>query len=621
VTTHRAVVEPSGPAQQHPTPTPHRRTEPVLPAWRDRVILAGIALVAAATVVRTVLMNRTWFWFDDYALVNTPAQDGLTGHDLFEPYFSHLMPGGRFLAWLVVQGDPYDYRIAVAEIIVFYAAAGLAMLYLLVVLFGRRVGILVPLVYFLLSPFLTSAMSWWCVGINHVPALLASCMALATHVRYLRSRQPRFLVASLAWIVFGLVFAELALYLYVPMVVLTLGYFASGTLSQRIGHVWSTYREAVVAHALLGATYLVVFYKVAWTTVPAQQTPDWSQFIGNAALTMFPTVAIGGPGTWHTAWSAQFEADPSGLVRLLGLAVTATVVSLAALTRERAMRAWLIPLLQFGLTVGLVGKARVVFGPGIALDVRFFGPLSLGVALAMALAFLPLVDSVESSEERTRHWLLGAAPVAAATVAYAAFAISSANAYPLLHLGDHAPKRWFDAVERTLASRDQPVDLVDATTPEWIMGPPEAYYQRALAQLDGQVRYPTVVQDDFSVFDDEGKLVRPDLKEVRAALAPAPAACGYPVRADRTIPLDGPVLGFGWRVRVAYTAAADSTATISLGDVDTDVSLLRGEHLLELPGDAQYDGVRFSGVDPHARLCVTSLEVGTTLVPGRPATP
>ena len=581
------------------------------------MVLAGVLLVALATVVRTALMARTWFWFDDFALVNTPAQDGLPVHDLLDPYFSHLMPGGRFLSWLVVQAGPYTYGIAIAEIIVFFAASGLAMLYLLVTLFGRRAAILAPLVYFLLSPFLTSAMSWWCVGINHIPALLASCMALAAHVRYLRGEGSSKLVASIAWIVFGLVFAELTLYVYLPMLVLTLGYFASGTLGERVGHVWARYRGAVVAHVLLGLIYLALFYQLAWTTVPQQSKADWSAFVGNASLTMFPTVAIGGPGRWHTAWSAQFEADPSGLVRLAGLVVVVTVVSLAAMTRERGMRAWLIPLSQLALSIGLIGKARVVFGPGIALDVRFFASLALGVALALALAFLPVIGAVESSEPRTDHWLLRPAPVTAAAAAYAVFAIASASAYPLLHL-ERPPKQWFDAVEKALAAQDQPVDLVNATTPEWIMGPPEAYYERALAQMRDQVRFPEVVQDDFYVFTDEGELVRPDLSVVRSAKAPAPASCGFPVRNERTIPLDGPVLGFGWRVRVGYTADADTTATISLGDVDTEVSLLAGDHVLELPGNAEYEGVTFSDVDPASDVCISSVLVGTTQVPGRP---
>ena len=70
------------------------------------------------------------------------------------------------------------------------------------------------------------------------------------------------------------------------------------------------------------------------------------------------------------------------------------------------------------------------------------------------------------------------------------------------------------------------------------------------------------------------------------------------------------MFGFGWRLRVEYTADADTTATISIGSgdtsVDTKVDLLAGEHVLEMPGDAEYDSVRFSGVDPASELCVSS---------------
>jgi hypothetical protein len=115
--------------------------------------------------------------------------------------------------------------------------------------------------------------------------------------------------------------------------------------------------------------------------------------------------------------------------------------------------------------------------------------------------------------------------------------------------------------------------------------------------------------------DAGGQLVSPELDRARNAVTPAPRACGYPIAGQRVVPLDGPVIGFGWRVRVTYTADADTEATISLGEVDTDVSLLGGEHVLELPGDAEYESVRFSRVDPAAGLCVSAISVGTTQLP------
>ena len=206
------------------------------------------------------------------------------------------------------------------------------------------------LVYLLFSPFLISAMSWWCVGINHVPALLGSCMALAAHVRYLRDRRRSHLIASVLWVLVGLAFAELTLYVYLPMLVITAGYFATGRLGERIGFVWDYYRPAVLAHVLLGVAYIGIYLKTSWSPAPSTTAVDWSQFIGNAALTTVPLGAVGGPGHWHIAWAAQFEVAPTGAVRLLSYVVVITVFALSAMTRDRAMRAWLIPALQLALS-------------------------------------------------------------------------------------------------------------------------------------------------------------------------------------------------------------------------------------------------------------------------------
>ncbi|HEX5090304.1 MAG TPA: hypothetical protein VFV89_21020 [Nocardioides sp.] len=579
-------------------------------------MLVGLLAIAAATGLRVWLLQRTWFYLDDLVLTNAAAAAPLTAHQLVEPYYGHLMPGGRLLAWLVSASGPYEYAVAIAQVGVLYALCGLAMLHLLLTLFGRRPAILVPLTYFLVSPFLIPATAWWAAGINHLPSLAATCLCLAAHVRYLRDGRARDLVASSAWLVAGLVFAELTLFVVVPLVVITLGYFASGTIGQRIGHVWAHHRGSVVALGAIGAAYVGIYFSTAWETIPSPTPPDWSAFITNASLTALPAAAIGGPGGWHVAWAAQLEVAPSALTRLIGYVVAGTVLSLSAIARDRGLRAWLIPAGQLALGIILLGRSRSLFGPGIALDLRFFVPVGLGMALALGLAFLPVERAVESSSVRTagtlvdRPWV-----VLIALGTFTAFSITSARSYPLLHLGDRSPEPFLTGATRTLQQQGSPVTLVDATVPEWVLGPPVNDYGQALAPLRGHFRLPTVVQDDYYVLDDQGRLVRADLDPARNAQGPPPAACGYPVRSDRAVPLDGPVLGFGWRLRVAYTADADTGATITIGDVATDAHLLAGRHVLELPGDAAYDAVRISGVDPKSRLCVSSLTVGTTKIP------
>jgi hypothetical protein len=580
------------------------------------VVLAGVGLAVAATAVRVWLLARTWFYVDDLVLINTAAREPLTVDGLMSSYFGHLIPGGRLLSWLVVESGPYNYATATAELAVLYLACGLALLHLLVTLFGVRRAVLLPLVYFLFSPFLVPAMTWWSPGIVHLPALAATSMATAALVRYLRLHRRADLIGSLGWVALGMFFSELAVFAYVALLFITLGYFTSGTLWHRVTEIWTRHRPALVSHAALITGYLGLYVVAAWEPIIKAPVMRWSEFATNASLTAFPAAVVGGPVDWHVAWAAQLETAPPGSVRLLGVVAVAGVLALGVLTRERAGRAWLLPLSQLTLCTISVGKTRALFGPGIALDLRFFTPLALGVALALALAFLPVQDAVESSAPRNAHWLADRMwPATLALGAFVVLSVASAASYPLRHLGDQAPELYFTAVQKTLDSQDGPVDLVDQTIPVWILGAPEANYSRAFAQFDDRVRFPRVVQDDFYVFTAQGQLVRPSLEVVRNARTPAPSGCGYPVRTDRSIPLDGPIIGYGWRVRIGYYARAGTPAVISLGDVDTDVALDPGAHVLELPGDAQYDAVRFSGVAADSGLCVTSITIGTTKPP------
>ena len=583
----------------------------------DPVLLAGVALVAVATAVRGWLAGRTWFYLDDLVLANQAAADPVSAHSLAEPYYGHLMPGGRLLALLVTKAGPFDYGMARAELVVLFAGCGLAVLHLLVTLFGSRWAILLPLSYFLVSPFLIPATSWWAAGINHLPALGAGAMALAAHVRHLRDERRSDLWATCAWLVVGLCFAELTLFALLPLTVITLGYFATGGLGDRIGQVWQRYRTATLTLSGLVAAYLGLYLTHAWQSLPSPTDQDWSAFVTNATLDVFPVAAVGGPGSWQLTWAAQMEVHPSGLTRLLGFVAVGGVFALAASTRERSVRAWLVPLSQLVVATVLVGRTRALFGPGIALDLRFFVPLSLGLALGLALAFLPVRDAVETVSVRAPHWLVDSpVPAVLALAGVAAFGLVSARSFPLLDLArDHDPEPYLSAALRSVDDADQPVPLVDATVPERVLGPPVNSYRQALVQLGDRVRYPDVVQDDFYVFDDDGRLVRPELDAARNAAAPAPQPCGYPVAGDTAIPLDGPVLGFGWRLRIAYAADRAAAATVTIGDVSTPVDLLAGEHVLELSGDAEYEFVTVTGPDRAAGVCVSQVSVGKPVVP------
>lgn len=595
---------------------------------RDRVLVAGVLLIVAASCFRAWAATRTWFYVDDFPIVITAAREGVALGSLADPYIGHVMPAGRIAAWLTTVGRPYDYPVAIAELIALFALTGAGLLRLLRTLFGPHPAVLLLLAYFLFSPWLISLTSWWAAGINHLPALAATVWSLDAAVRCLRDPQRRHLLASVAWVAFGLAFAELALLAYIPLTLLAVGYFASGTLAERIGRLWRERRPLVVAHAVVVASYAALYLATAWAP---QDAPEggvpWRDYVVNVLGTVVPSAAIGGPVRWEQAWAAQFDVDPPALLRLAGLVAVGGVLALSALVRDRALRAWLIPAAQLAVLVLLLAKTRVVFGPSFILDLRFTTPLALGVPLALGLAFLPVRDAVEGSVRRQQHWLVDRpAPAVLASVVFVVLAVRSAATFPLLHVPDDAsPRDYFATFERSLDEHDQPVDLVDDHLPGYVFSGPEGVYSSALAQYGDRVRFPEVLEDDYYVLDGSGRLVEPDLDVARRAVPPpSGSGCdGYlldgAVDGERVIELDGPVFGAVWRLRIDYTAASDTAATLSRGTSTTETTLHAGTHTLEVSGAGQYDAVTIAAGDPAARVCVRQVLVGTTDYPGRSA--
>jgi hypothetical protein len=588
-------------------------------------VLATAALVvAAATTLRVWMMTQTWFWLDDLSLVNIATRSGLSPGALTTQYVGHLMPGGHVLAWIVSLGGPFDHEIAIAELAVLYVIACLAVLRLLVTLFGVRAGILLPLAYFAFSPWLIPATSWWAAGINHLPTLAATALALDAHVRYLRAPARRYLVASVAWILVGLFFAELAMLVYIPLTVITFAYFTTGGVADRVHRVWTSYRSALITHGVLVTAYAGVYLAVGTTAINSNEPVALRPYVTNFVTQTFPVAGIGGPGDWQFVGAAQFEARPSPATQLVGLAVVAAVFALTALKRERGLRAWLIPLLQLAACMLLMLTSRSVSGAGLALDLRFTTPLALGVALGFGLAFLPVIGALESSTPRTdeRSWLVDRWPLPVA--GFVAFATLSASNFPLLHVpADRSPRTFYDTFARSVADHDTPVDLVPSRVPARVIIGPEGDVRRALVDWSGSLRFPTVVQDDYYTVDELGNLVHPSLKVVRRAVASDAAeqssTCpdGHLLDSgDRNVLLDGDVFGFIWRARLTYDADVETPVVIRHGDDTTRATFLEGRHVMELPAGGKYDRIGFGGLDEDAEVCLSKLEVGTTTIPG-----
>ena len=74
--------------------------------------------------------------------------------------------------------------------------------------------------------------------------------------------------------------------------------------------------------------------------------------------------------------------------------------------------------------------------------------------------------------------------------------------------------------------------------------------------------------------------------------------------------LDGPVLGFGWLLRLDYRAEAPGPLRVRTGPDTTLLPLRAGQHTVTTPIGASYDEIALLRPAGSPSVCVRSVEIG-----------
>ncbi|HEX6876169.1 MAG TPA: hypothetical protein VF165_10975 [Nocardioidaceae bacterium] len=581
-----------------------------------RVVLAGLGLIALQLGFRAWAVFGSWFQFDDFAFLSRAYNNDLGWGYLTEAYGGHLMPGGFLLTWLFAGYDPLGYWPYAATLLFLQAVASIGFLRLLVHLFGRTAAILPLLALYLFSVISMPAFIWWAAGINQLPMQIALFFGLTSHVTYLRTRRVRYVFATLAWTVFGLLFYEKTLLVFLAYGLVALAYFATGPLGSRLRQLWRSYRSGLLLHGALALAYVSVYVVTSMNFNPnqANDTPVFPvayRFIFKA----FSTGIIGGPWHWMNLRPIGSVADPSDVVVFLSWLALGYLVYLAYTSRVNSVRAWSLTLTFLFANLLLLAAARAfLVGPVIGLEYRYQTELSAVFALSVGLAFLPLVGAQETVRPRGRAVLpfRPESAVAAVTVAFLVGSVIS-NLQYVRHWQDSNPGRgYFAAVERSLARQQDRVPLADQAVPSTIMWGfryPENTYSRVLRLYEDEVRYPAVTNDRLFVFNDKGVLRPAAITSARVGLPHS--GCGYLLHGSSVaIPLNGPVTGGGWWVRLGYLARSGGTMTVTAGRRVHHASIERGVHSLYFEASGDFDTIRLSAPSPGVSLCTNDVTLG-----------
>jgi len=443
--------------------------------------------------------------------------------------------------------------------------------------------------------------------------------ALQTHVSYLRTGRTRHAWYTVAWLLGGFLFYEKTVLVLGAIAIVSLAYFATGGIVERARSLWERYRPGMVLYIIVGATYLLIYYRTALNFDPAGATrgglPD---VVANMVFHVYLPALAGGPLKW-TAFD-QFSLPSTGTLAVVGSAVlVGLLVREIRRTRQRSLRAWWLPVFFLGCNIVLVVAGRASFvGALISLDFRYQGELAAVTAVALALATMPMRGAIETVEvtgtgsgflDRPRR-------VAAVVVVCSLLATVSATQY--LHRWNEAmPGRpYFQNLIGQIQGSDHPYPMIDQQVPNtimWGLGYPLNLQSHLLKPYvdRGEVRFVSSSVDELRMSTPEGRIRPVGVPVVRSA-PPGPAeGCGYRVR-DRktTIELDGPLAFGGWWARMAYYAENPSRMHATVGEAEYDLDLPAGLHTLYLEGGGNFDSVEVSRAGDTGRLCVNEVVVG-----------
>jgi hypothetical protein len=578
-------------------------------------------MVAGQLILRGWALYPSSFFNDDYRLLYDASTRGLSWSYLVAPFDSQFMPVGRLVAWLVATSGTLNWSLAASINLVLQGLAGVACLWMLVTLFGVRWRILAPLAIYLTSVLSTPALMWWAASLNQLPLQVVFFLAVGCGVRYLRGRRLLWLVLCLLAVAVGLLCYVKALLVVPVLGFLALGYFSSGRFPARLRGAVTRYWPAVATATVLGVLYVVLYE----TRVPQPFDHAPGSVAGpladNLLGTSFLTGALGGPWAWSSANPPTAAARPPDWTVHLAWTAAVLVVLYGALTRRRTLRAWgLLAGYLAAVFVLLLTTRAPALGAGIGLQYRYLTDTACVLCLSVALAFIPLVGAVESSEAREvpllratlpRRWLgLGLALLCLSGV------VSSTTYAAIWH--DHNPGAVYVNNARNDLQRLGNVDLADQTVPnEVILGLlyPSNTTRRLVPLMHTRARFPEAT-GRLAVLADDGRVHGAMMNAfVRSTPGPVPG-CGWRVRADPvTVPLTGRMVPGRWWLRIGYLGSGESPVTVTAGRTRVTSEIHQGLNSLFVRTDCDFDSVTLEVLAAGATLCADTLEVGQP-IPG-----
>ncbi|HEX7993725.1 MAG TPA: hypothetical protein VF506_07365, partial [Streptosporangiaceae bacterium] len=366
----------------------------------NRVLVAAILLIVVELVWKAQFLSHMYFRQDDFHDLDIAAESPFNWRYVTYIGAGHLIIGLRVVAWLMVQTSLYNWGLAAAISLAFVAAANLAALRLLRMLFGDRPAILIPLLIYAICPLTMPDLGEWSSALESVPLQLALLMAVHAHICYVRTRRLRHLAAAASWVVVGLIFFEKGLVVPLLLVGLTAGFLIvpRGFWLADVMRTLVRYWRAWLIYAALMVAYLVVLAQSLHTSTTHPRAPASATAVATFAQGILKDSlvpgALGGPWQWLAVpgGSYAFAAPPFALV-WIGLLVAFVVMAISIWRRPIAWRAWVLVIGWVALADMLpviISRIGSFSADVLGTETRYVADAVPVLAISVGLAFWPL---------------------------------------------------------------------------------------------------------------------------------------------------------------------------------------------------------------------------------------
>ncbi len=608
------------PAGASPAVTRPRGRIRGLPVTRV-VTIAAVLMILVQLTIRTVLVSRSWFLVDDFVFLSDIARhvDDFSWYTRIHQ--GHFMPLSFGLVKIGSLFGPWSWAAAATQIVILQALANVACWLMLRTLFGNRPAILVGLGFFLFSPLTIPSVMWWAVAINQLPHQIACFGAVAMHVRFLRSRRWVPALGATAFLALGYGTYTKTLLLPVVLVIVTVAYWATGSLPRRTWNALRDYRRAWVSYGVLTAAFVVVYLRAAPATAARPRT-SLAELAETSVLESFGSAVVGGPWRWTPfgAGPISYGAAPE-LGVVLAWIVIAGFVVWAWARSERTLRVLWAPAFYVAASIVLVFVGRafylVLLGSAqVGRQVQYFSDVAPVVALSLVCMIAPIVGAPDPVRPRAVDLIdlrlrRRVAPVllGALVTGLVTSSVVTSVRYAQPWTSNYLERNFTTSARETI-EREDPL-LADAAVPPEALSAlsgERALIRNYFAPLGDAVRV-TRAGNDLRVLAVDGSTVPAEVDATdRADIDPA-RPC--PIRIagrERTIPLT-PVLRFPFWMAIDYTSDVEAELPLRIGTQTRQVPVEAGSHTLFVATRNAYASIALRPLAGQV-VCVSAVRVG-----------